>query len=137
MWASESDPLAWQHFHVWRSVELQLEDVTRQQLSLEDVQLHVGSSEGDNLVEGVDDSREDKVDPEEGGGSDSLETMKNTEEVEKNIQLMNLPEECIGFCSNFWMSKYEYGAHSDPQNDNSCSWKCTRVWNEIVFNGLC
>ena len=108
MCAGESDPLSGEDLHVWRSVELQLEDVTWQQLSLEDVQLHVGGPEGDNLVEGVDDGGQEEVDPEEGGGSDSLETMEDAKEIEENIQLMNLPEEGVGFSSNFRMSKNEY-----------------------------
>ena len=65
MSAGESDPLSRQHLHVWRSVELDLQHITRQQLSLQDVELHVAGSEGDDLVQGVDDGGDHEVDPEE------------------------------------------------------------------------
>ena len=65
MSAGESDPLSRQHLHVRRSVELDLQHITWQQLSLQDVELHVAGSEGDDLVQGVDDGGDHEVDPEE------------------------------------------------------------------------
>ena len=72
--ACEPDPLAREHLHVWRSVESDSQHVRGKQLCLQDVQLHVGGPEGDNLVKGVDEGWEDKVNPEEGGRSDPLES---------------------------------------------------------------
>ena len=92
--AGEPDPLAREHLHVWRSVESDPQHVRRKQLCLQDIQLHVGGPEGDNLVEGVDEGREDEVDPEEGGSSDPLEAC-NWSIVRKEASLatrnLNLP----------------------------------------------
>ena len=71
--ASESDPLSREHLHVGRSVESDSEHIRGKQLSLQDVQLHVGRPEGDDLVEGVDQGGEDEVDPKGGGRSDPLQ----------------------------------------------------------------
>ena len=86
--AGEPDPLAREHLHVRRSVESDSQHVRWKQLCLQDVQLHVGGPEGDNLVKGVDEGREDEVDPEEGGCCDPLEAYKESMvKIEANIQV--------------------------------------------------
>ena len=116
--AGEPDPLPGQDLHVWRPVELDLQHVAGQQLRLQDVQLHVGRPEGDDLVQGVDDGWDDEVGPEERSGSDPLETVNDAEEVEENVELVNLPEERICPCSYPGVSEYEDGAHGDPEDDS-------------------
>ena len=105
--AGEPDPLPGENLHVGWPVELDLEHVAGQQLSLQDVQLHVGGSEGDDLVQGVDDGGNDEVGPEERSGSDPLQTVNDAEEVEENIELVNLPEERVGSGPDSGMGKYE------------------------------
>ena len=76
--AGEPDPLAREHLHIWRSVESDPQHIRGKQLCLQDIQLHVGGPEGDNLVKGVDEGGEDEVNPEEGGRSDPLEAYKES-----------------------------------------------------------
>ena len=51
--------------------------------------------------------------------------MNNAEEVEKYIELMNLPEEVVSLGPDFGVSKDEYGRHRDPEDNtsNTCSKK--------------
>ena len=48
--AGESDPLSGEHLHVGRPVELDLDHVRGQELSLQDVELHVPDEERENLL---------------------------------------------------------------------------------------
>ena len=116
--AGKSDPLPGQDLHVGRTVEFDLQHVTGQQLRLQDVQLHVGGSEGDDLVQGVDDGWDDEVGPEERSGSDPLQAVNDAEEVEENIELVNLPEERVGSGPDSGMGEDEDGTHRDPEDDS-------------------
>ena len=73
---------------------------------------------GDNLVQSVDDGRNDEVGPEQGSRGDSGEAVDNTEKVEENVELVNFPEERIGFSPHFWVGEYEDSAHCDPEDDS-------------------
>ena len=58
--------------------------------------------------------------------------MNNAEEVEKYIELMNLPEEVVSLGPDFGVSKDEYGRHRDPEDNtsNTCSKK---VLYQLLF----
>ena len=116
--AGEPDPLPGENLHVGWPVELDLEHVAGQQLSLQDVQLHVGGSEGDDLVQGIDNGGDEEVGPKQRSRGDSLKTVDDTQEVQENVELVNFPEERIGLSPNFWVSKYEDRAHCDPEDDS-------------------
>ena len=71
--------------------------------------------ECDDLVEGVNESRDDEECPEEGSGGDPLEAVDDAEEVEEHVQLVNLPEERVRSSPNFRVGEDEYGGHRDPE----------------------
>ena len=54
--------------------------------------------------------------------------MNDAEEVEKNIKLMNLPEEVVSLGPDFGVSKDEYGRHCDPEDDTSNACIKTKFW---------
>ena len=45
--------------------------------------------------------------------------MNDAEEVEKNVELMNLPEEIVSLGPDFGVSKNEDGRHRNPEDDTS------------------
>ena len=71
--------------------------------------------ECDDLVEGVDESRDDEECPEEGSGGDPLEAVDDAEEVEEHVQLVNLPEERVRSGPHLRVGEDEYGGHRDPE----------------------
>ena len=79
--------------------------------------------ECDDLVEGVNESRDDEECPEEGSGGDPLEAVDDAEEVEEHVQLVNLPEERVRSGPNFRVGEDEYSGHRDPKGHprDSCN----------------
>ena len=58
--------------------------------------------------------------------------MNDAEEVEKNVELMNLPEEVVSLGPDFGMSKDENGRHRNPEDDASNTW-IKKVMDQFSF----
>ena len=134
--ACEPDPLSRQDLHARRTVKLDPYNITRKQLSLQNVQLHVSkdprireyspmklqfnqpSSESDNLVDDVNKSRTDELHPEVWSRGDSSQSVKNGEEVEDDIQLVSQPEKVESLLSDLGVGKDEHEGNDNVEEDS-------------------
>ena len=104
------------YLHTGRSVELDLDDITGQQLRLKNVQLHVAAPQCDHLVQRVDDAGHTEEDPKLWRTCDSCEPMDDAKEIEEHVELVHFPEEVVSTFPDERKRVDEYGEHGCPEH---------------------
>lgn len=117
----QTHPLAGEVFEIWRTVELDLKHVGRQQFGLQYVQSHVLRSQADHLVQNEYDSRPDEVFPKLRRPGDPSQPVQQHQHVHGHVEAVSGPKVRVRFFPYDRMREREYDNHYYEQTHSGDS----------------